>query len=297
MNDTVAVDQHDDLLSLLRLLPDGPSTWVSDRLDGNLNGRVFGGQLLAHAVTAALAGEPAIGGRHLSSLRLGFLQGALCDAPVRWAATPLQQGSRFSTWHLRATQGSRVIADAQATLQVPADGFEHADTMPLGVAAPEDVPTVADLEAQVARATGEDYALQRRAVLDLRLIDADRFLLQPAARPTLRYWVKVRDRLPGDPAVHAAALAYLSDFWFNYAAIASHVAVAGARDRLYVASLNHALWSYAPCRADEWLLFDVISPCAADGRGLAWGQVFTREGRLVACATQEMVFSGRKAPA
>jgi acyl-CoA thioesterase-2 len=248
-------------------------------------------------VTAALAGETAGGGRHLSSLRLGFLQGALCDAPVRWAATPLQQGSRFSTWHLRATQGSRVIADAQATLQVPAEGFEHADTMPLGVPAPEDVPTVADLEAQVTQATGETYALQRRAVLDLRLIDADRFLLQPAAQPTLRYWVKVRDRLPDDPAVHAAALAYLSDFWFNYAAIATHVAVAGARDRLYVASLNHALWRYAPCRADEWLLFDVISPCAADGRGLAWGRVFTRDGRLVACATQEMLFSGRKAAA
>ncbi len=294
MNEPQAFERYDDLLALLRVLPDGPTDWVSDQLDGNLNGRVFGGQLLAHAVRAAMATTDATAnGRHLSSLRLGFLQGALGGTPVRWTCTPLQQGNRFTTCHLRATQGSRIIADAQVTLQVPASGYEHAAPLPMGVPLPESLPTIAELETQIARSTGETYDLQRRAFLDLRLIDADRFLMQPSDQPAMRYWIKARDRLPDDPAVHAAGLAYLSDFWFNYAAIAPHVGVTGARDRIYVASLNHTLWAYAPCRADEWLLFDTVSPCAGDGRGLAWGKVYTQDGRLVACATQEMVCSPR----
>lgn len=279
-------------LSLLSLAPAGVAQWQSRRLDANLNGRVFGGQLLAHAVVAAHCSSPA---RHLASLRLGFLQGALPDAPIHWAASTLQEGSRITTHHLRATQGRRIIAEAQVSLQRPAQGFEHADALPAGVPPPDEVPTLAETVQAIARQTGRPCDLQRRPFLDLRLIDAEAFLLQPAAVPTLRWWVKVRERLPDDPHLHAAALAYLSDFWLNAAAIAPHVALVGARDRIYASSLNHSLWSYAPCRVDEWMLFDTISPRAADGRGLAWGRVFTQEGRLVACAAQEVLCSKREA--
>lgn len=278
--------RHDDLQSLLVLQAAPDDQHVSQRLDGNQNGRVFGGQLLAHAVTAAAVATP---DRHLSSLRLGFLQGALGGAPLRWQARTLQQGSRYTTRHVRATQGERVIADAQVTLQVPGQGFTHTEPMPAGVPQPADLPTLADLEARITHATGQAYNLQTRPFLDLRLVEPERFLLQPATVPALRYWLKARDPLPDGASVQAAALAYLSDFWLNYAALASHIAVSGAREQVYVASLNHALWCYAPCRADEWLLFDVTSPIAADGRGLAWARIFTQEGRLVACATQEMV--------
>lgn len=290
---TTRPDPEDVFLSLLSLTPTGVEQWQTRRLDANLNGRVFGGQLLAHAVVAAQHNAPA---RHLASLRLGFLQGALPDVPIHWAASTLQEGSRITTRHLRATQGSRVIADAQVSLQLPAPaGFDHADALPPGVPPPDEVPTLAETEQAIARKTGRPCDLQRRPFLDLRLIDAEAFLLQPTAVPALRWWVKVRERLPDDPHLHAAALAYLSDFWLNAAAIAPHVALAGARDRIYASSLNHSLWSYAPCRADEWMLFDTISPRAAEGRGLAWGRVFTQEGRLVACAAQEMLCTKRDA--
>lgn len=292
MTDTPTFNSHDDLTPFLQLRATGPQAWESGRIDDNLNGRVFGGQLLAHAVTAALDDA---GGRHLSSLRFGFLQGALAGTPVNWAAQTLQQGSRYTTRHLRATQGERVIADAHATLQVSAQGYEHADAMPTGMPDPESLPTQRDLEQLILARTGETYSLQRRAYLDLRLIDAERYLLQPAPDARLRYWLRVSHRLPDDPAVHSAALAFLSDFWLNYAALAPHIAVTGARSQIYVASLNHSLWQYADCRADEWLFFDVESPCGHDGRGLAWGRIYTRSGQLVACAAQEMVSSARAA--
>jgi acyl-CoA thioesterase-2 len=47
------------------------------------------------------------------------------------------------------------------------------------------------------------------------------------------------------------------------------------------------MWFHRPFRADEWLLYDQVSPSASGGRGLAVGRVFTRDGRLVATVAQE----------
>ena len=47
------------------------------------------------------------------------------------------------------------------------------------------------------------------------------------------------------------------------------------------------MWFHRPFRADNWLLFATRSRTAGDGRGLATGEFFTRDGRLVASVTQE----------
>jgi acyl-CoA thioesterase-2 len=54
-----------------------------------------------------------------------------------------------------------------------------------------------------------------------------------------------------------------------------------------MASLDHALWFHRPFRVDEWLLYSFDSPTAQGGRGLARGQIFSRDGRLVASTAQE----------
>ena len=53
------------------------------------------------------------------------------------------------------------------------------------------------------------------------------------------------------------------------------------------ASLDHAMWFLRPFRADEWLLYDQVSPSAANGRALTQGKIFDSAGNLVAVATQE----------
>src|SRR5256886_5528511 len=53
------------------------------------------------------------------------------------------------------------------------------------------------------------------------------------------------------------------------------------------ASLDHALWLHRPFRADEWFLYDCLSPSASGARGLATGRMFTREGQHIATAVQE----------
>ena len=94
------------------------------------------------------------------------------------------------------------------------------------------------------------------------------------------------------PALHAAAFAYLSDYWINFAACIAHVgAIADRGAKLYVASLNHAIWFHRPLRADYWLLFDCVSPSGAFGRGLTIARVYSRAGDLVASATQECLLA------
>jgi acyl-CoA thioesterase-2 len=47
------------------------------------------------------------------------------------------------------------------------------------------------------------------------------------------------------------------------------------------------LWFHRPFRADDWLLYSIDSPSAQNSRGLARGQIFTRDGKLVASTSQE----------
>ena len=54
-----------------------------------------------------------------------------------------------------------------------------------------------------------------------------------------------------------------------------------------LASLDHALWFHRPFRADDWLLYAQDSPSLSGARGLTRGNVFTRDGTLVASAVQE----------
>ena len=44
---------------------------------------------------------------------------------------------------------------------------------------------------------------------------------------------------------------------------------------------------HAPFRADEWLLYEMTSPCSSSGRGLSFGAVWTRGGTLVMSVAQE----------
>ena len=108
----------------------------------------------------------------------------------------------------------------------------------------------------------------------------------------MRFWVRMRRALPDDPKLHAAAFAYLSDYWINFSGCISHVhATAEAGKRLYVASLNHALWQHRPVRADDWLLFDCASPSAATGRSLSLARIYNRNGEILASANQESLLA------
>jgi acyl-CoA thioesterase-2 len=174
-----------------------------------------------------------------------------------------------------------------ASFQTPEDGLEHQDPMP-EVAPPEDCP---ELGAVLARLTKRPRDAWDRewAALDVRYagdsrsggeIDGEEHPAQS------RVWLRADGPLGDDPAVHAAVLAYASDLTLLSASVLPHGTWIGD-PRLQPASLDHAMWFHRPLRADEWLLYDQVSPSASGGRGFATGHLFATDGRLVATAVQE----------
>ena len=70
---------------------------------------------------------------------------------------------------------------------------------------------------------------------------------------------------------------------------------AGARDdgrRIgMMVSLDHTIYFHNPrsFRADDWMMAEVESPWAGDGRGLVVQRIWSRDGTLIATCYQEGV--------
>ena len=94
--------------------------------------------------------------------------------------------------------------------------------------------------------------------------------------------------LPDDPALHSAAMIYASDFTLTETVLRPH-----GKHWIYpgvvTASLDHCVWIHSPVRADDWWLYVQDSPATGNGRGLARGSIFSRDGRLVASVAQEVL--------
>lgn len=55
-------------------------------------------------------------------------------------------------------------------------------------------------------------------------------------------------------------------------------------------SLDHSIYFHNPWafRADEWMLTEIESPWAGEGRGLAIQKIWSQDGTLIATCTQEV---------
>jgi len=284
-----------DLAALLELTEVEPLRYRSRHGDPNENGRSYGGQLLAHAMMAASASVPP--DRSATAMQLVFLQGALHDLPLELRVSVLQDGKRFSSRHVRGTQGEgRVVLDAHVTFAVPYGGPSHAAAT-TAREAPASLPRLRDLPSVCGQRLGAlgPYNMEEKACLDFRLVDAAHTLAaSDSAR--VRFWLRARMD-EASLRLHEGAFAYLSDWWLNYSSLGAHVGeLNDAGRRIYIASLNHAIWFHRPFRADRWLHFDTESASAAAGRGLSIARIHDESGTLVATVSQECLMAYAEDP-
>ncbi|HSW16367.1 MAG TPA: acyl-CoA thioesterase domain-containing protein [Ramlibacter sp.] len=260
----------------------------------NKNGRTYGGQLLALALMAAARTVPI--GRAPTVMQFMYLQGTRHDEALGIHVTPLQDGKRFSSRHVRGAQGGeRLCFDAQVSFAAPMTAPSHGAPPGTPLSDPDTLPRIDQYPSHWSQALVDavGYPLTEPAVIDFRLDDPPERMKLDAAEPRLRFWLRTKKALPDDPHLHAAAFAYMSDWWINYSATGAHQDEAIAAGGLYVASLNHSIWLHMPFRSDEWLHFESVSPAAAFGRGFCVARVHDRAGQLVASVTQECVMGMR----
>ena len=248
---------------------------------------VFGGQVAAQALVAAshTVEEPYTP----HSLHSYFLQPGDPSTPTIYDVENLRDGRSFLTRRVIAQQHGRPIYAQTVSFHKPEPGLEHEERMP-DVPGPED-PSV----QRISRRTQEELRADQWQVADIGIVGSSGRGLEPdPLHPAQqRVWLRVSSPLPDDPAAHRAAFTYLSDMTLIGAAMAPHGISFGKGD-VFVASLDHAVWFHREFRADEWWLYDQVSPSASSGRTLVLARVFTQDGRLVASVAQEAVLRPRK---
>jgi acyl-CoA thioesterase-2 len=274
-----------DLLKLLEL------ERIEDRIfrgeSRDLGGaRVFGGQVLGQALTAA---SYTVEGRRVHSLHAYFLVGGDVGAPIVYEVELARDGKSFSNRRVVAIQHGQPIFNMTASFQVPEEGLEHAAEMPK-VPGPEGLPDVRELPADVVEKVPEKMRrfLTHDRPFEFRPVEPIQVVAPPRAAPVRHIWVKTVDKLPDDADLHRNVLAYVSDYQLVSTATLPH-GIHFAEGNVQLASLDHAMWFHRPFRADEWLLYAMESPNASGGRGMALGRFFTRDGALVASTAQEGV--------
>ncbi|MEF3403971.1 acyl-CoA thioesterase [Agromyces sp. CCNWLW203] len=254
----------------------GPSQWMP-------LGRVFGGQVLAQSLIAAM--RTVDDDRTIHSMHGYFLRPGDVAHPITFSVDRLHDGRSFSTRRTHAYQNGVPILSLIASFQTEDEGVSHQVEMPADLPDPETLPSTADVlgafDHDIAR-----YWSNERA-FDVRHVPSPVYLRVDGERvPRQAVWMKAFGRLPDDLNMHRAALAYASDYSILEPILRAH-GVAWATPGLKVASLDHAMWWHRDARVDEWLLYTQDSPSASGGRGLSLGRIYTRDGLLIASVAQE----------
>jgi len=247
-------------------------------------GRSFGGQVIAQALMAATR---TVGtDRPAHSLHAYFMRPGDATKPVLYQVERDRDGRSFATRRVVAIQHGKPILNLAASFHVEEPGLSHQDDMP-DVPAPESLPSEQEIAANF---TGELPAMFSEWIAMPRPVEMRPITIRPPfAREPMSgqsYWFRIPGNLGDDPQVHRAALAYASDFGLLGTSAYPH-AKAFADPDMQFASLDHAMWIHGDFRCDEWLLYAMDSPWAGGARGFNRGRIFTRDGRLVANATQE----------
>ena len=265
MHEPPDFDRFEDMMFLE---PHGPDVYVglSPRYPW---GRVYGGQVVAQALQAAVHTVEERYKPH--SLHGYFIRGGTSDEPIRFEVDRIRNGRSFVTRRVVARQSNGAIFNLSASFHVVEDGADvTARTMPAGVPQPDELPD-------------ETWS----KLLERRRVPAE------AVEGRTAVWIRVPGPRSDDPAMSHLALAYASDDVPFDAAASVHPERRPEMDHdpmFMGASLDHALWFHRDAPGDEWRLH-VLEPMGYTGnRGLSFGQVYSTDGVHLASVAQEIMF-------
>ncbi|MEQ8860563.1 MAG: acyl-CoA thioesterase II [Pseudomonadales bacterium] len=235
-------------------------------------GRLYGGQIMAQALRAAVATVD--DDRRPHSLHGYFLRPGDPGVPALIDVERIRDGRSFATRRVVVIQHGQAILNLDVSFQVDEPGLSHQMEMP-----PLVPPPAAKIPAELKEAPFIAWREEHKA------------LKEEAPHPPQQHiWFRASGQLADDPVLHTCLLVYESD---NALLSTGRLPHRGSfkRERMQMASLDHAMWFHRHAvtewRVDRWLLYVLDSPSSSAARGYNRGMIFTEDGVLVATTMQE----------
>lgn len=250
--------------------------------------RIYGGHVIAQALLAAYA---TVEGRVCHSLHCYFIRPGDPSIPVLYQVDRSRDGSSFTTRRVIAIQHGRQIFNFAASFQIPETGFEHQTEAPDAPDPDSLVENLREWRAMIAKLPEAEAAvLLRPRPIEQRPVDPRGY--QEKAPPYSRTWMRAKAPIGPDPHLHQVILAYATDMGLMEAGMRPH-GLSWRQPGFQSASLDHAIWFHQPSDFNAWHLFVQESPSASGARALNRGQIFSRDGVLVASTMQEALIRQR----
>ena len=274
-----------ELLNLLKLEPleenlfRGESASVGSK-------RVFGGQVLAQALYAALKTVPS--DRFVHSLHAYFILPGDVEQPIVFEVDRIRDGGSFTTRRVKAIQKGRAIFNMSASFQLEQEGFDHQINMP-NVSPPDVLVNWEELVEKYGPSLPDNIRkfLDLDHPLEFRPVERINPLLPETRQAHRHVWMRTKGDMTDERIAHQCVLAYASDYNLLTTALLPHGALASKIEDVQLASLDHAMWFHRPFDISQWLLYAIESPSASNARGFTRGSIFSSDGALVASVAQE----------
>lgn len=275
-----------ELIDLLELKQTGDLTFEGHSITvGSPN--VFGGQVLAQALNAACRTVPET--RFCHSLHGYFILHGDLEKPISYKVLPVRDGGSFTTRYVTAEQEGKSIFVLAASFQKQEEGYDYQDIMP-EVPQPEGLLSWMDIYEQTKGFLSERVSnflgIERPISFKPTVIQNPFEKIDLPPRQEIWFKFNEIDNQISD-AHFMQLLAYASDYNILMTALQPHASVANYGNT-QMASLDHAMWFHRrPDDFTDWFLFSIDVQSNSNARGLTYGKIFDRKGKLVASVAQE----------
>ena len=208
----------------------------------NIGGpRVFGGQVIGQALTAAVRTVPSK--RFVHSLHAYFLRPGDMEYPIIYDVERTRDGGSFTTRRVVAIQKGEPIFDMALSFHKKEKGPSHQIDM-IDIPGPEECISELEVKKKMIDKVPlkyRDFFLRERPI-EIRNLPGEGMFEEPKKKPPHKHvWMKAVGKIPDDVVQHQAILAYASDMGLLSTSMNPH-RLSFAKGNVMSASLDHAMW-------------------------------------------------------
>lgn len=246
---------------------------------------VFGGQVLAQSLYA-MSQEVELN-RICHSLHSYFILPGQLDRKIIFEVENIRDGGSFSTRRVLAKQNGEIIFILSASFQAEENGVLHQMKMP-ETENHENLLSWTDIYNQLKGflpSKIENFlAIERPITFKPTQIDnpADPQNLEPEQS----VWFRINGEMENNSLLNRCVLAYASDYNLLPTVTRAHGEDLAGKE-IIMASLDHSMWFHRDFDINQWFLYVIDSPSAANARGFTQAKIFGEDGELVASVAQE----------